>query len=79
MANFPENPVNGQIHSIGNVVWSYTEATDQWEVTEVVGWRIQQEPNGALVWLYNEEKKMKLDTAGNLTVTGDITAFGIIL
>ena len=79
MAEFPHNPINGAVHTIGNVIWQYKQSTDQWEVVQVIGWRIEQEPDNALVWLYNDEKKMKIDINGNLTVTGDITAFGILV
>lgn len=38
-------------------------------------WKVN-ESGGVLFFEYNGVKKMKLDSSGNLTVTGDITAFG---
>lgn len=79
MADFPENPNDGAIHSIANVVWQYKASTDQWETVDVIGWRIEQESDNSLVWIYNDVKKMRLTTDGNLSVTGDITAFAVLV
>ena len=49
MAEFPHNPSNGAVHTIGNVIWQYKQSTDQWEVVQVIGWRIEQEPDLSLI------------------------------
>ena len=40
-------------------------------------WKVK-ESGGVLFFEYNGVNKMKLDSSGNLTVTGDITAFGSV-
>ena len=43
----------------------------------VNGWTIS-EASGDLFLSYGGTNKMKLDTSGNLTVVGDVTAFGVV-
>ena len=43
-----------------------------------VQWNIARDASNNLIFSHQGVAKMKLDTAGNLTVTGDITAFGTI-
>ena len=42
------------------------------------GWTAVQDGSNNLVFKYSGVNKMKIDPSGNLTVTGDITAFGTI-
>jgi hypothetical protein len=78
MGEFPANPENNAVHSISNTTWKYNLNKDQWEVTLVAGWRIEEDVDNSLTWIYNDSKIMRLDVNGNLTVKGDITAFGNI-
>jgi len=41
-------------------------------------WKVEVNGSNELVISYGGVNKMKLDTSGNLTVTGDITAFGTV-
>ena len=41
------------------------------------GWTVDQVSND-LVFVYNGTNKMKIDTSGNLTVTGNVTAYGSV-
>ena len=42
------------------------------------GWTAVQDGSNNLVFKYSGASKMKIDTNGNLTVIGDITAFGTV-
>ncbi len=42
------------------------------------GWTAVQDVSNNLIFKYSGVSKMKLDSSGNLTVVGDITAFGTI-
>jgi len=42
------------------------------------GWTVQQDGSNNLMFAYNGTDKMKLDSSGNLTVVGNITAYGTV-
>jgi len=46
--------------------------------TFAVSWTIARDANQNLIFSYEGVNKMKLDTSGNLTVVGNITAYGTI-
>lgn len=43
---------------------------------ETSGWTIEQDGSNNLIFEYNGSKKMKLTSTGDLTVSGNITAYG---
>ena len=61
------NAVNG---TSGTISPSFSAVT-------LGGWTIT-ETGGSLYFASSGTNKMKLDTSGNLTVTGDVTGFGTI-
>jgi hypothetical protein len=42
------------------------------------GWTVEQDVSNNLIFKYSGTSKMKLDTSGNLTVVGDVTAYGTV-
>ena len=48
------------------------------EIVVLDNWTISEDGSGNLIFATNGTDTMKLDTSGNLTVIGDVTAFGTI-
>lgn len=42
------------------------------------GWTVEENASNELIFKYNGTNKMKIDTSGNLTVTGNVTAYGTV-
>lgn len=68
---------SANVSTTGNLIGPVTRADISTVRLATSGWTITQ--NGTnLIFDYNGTDKMKLDTSGNLTVVGNVTAFGSI-
>lgn len=60
----------------GNI--AFTGGLNLMSGSNTVQWNIARDTNNNLIFSHQGVDKMKLDTSGNLTVVGDVTAFGTI-
>ena len=74
--------VNGTVAASSNVTAVDVTASGDVSASGNVGiganWTVRQDGSGNLIFATGGTDKMKLDASGNLTVTGDVTAFGTI-
>lgn len=74
--------VTGTVAASANVTAVDVTASGDVSATGNVGiganWTVRQDGSGNLIFATGGTDKMKLDASGNLTVTGDVTAFGTI-
>lgn len=74
--------VTGTMAASANVTAVDVTASGNVAATGNVGiganWTVRQDGSGNLIFATGGTDKMKLDASGNLTVTGDVTAFGTI-
>ena len=74
--------VTGTVAASANVTAVDVTASGNVAATGNVGiganWTVRQDGSGNLIFATGGTDKMKLDASGNLTVTGDVTAFGTI-
>jgi hypothetical protein len=60
-----------------NTTGNAATATNATQITNSGGWSIT--PSGTTLYFnYNGVNKAKLDSSGNLTVAGDVTAYGSV-
>ena len=72
------NSGSANITTTGNITGPVTEAVITTLRLKASGWTITQDGSNNLIFDYNGSDKMKLDASGNLTVVGNVTAFGTI-
>jgi len=74
--------VTGTVAASANVTAVDVTASGDVSASGNVGiganWTVRQDGSGNLIFATGGTDKMKLDASGNLTVTGDVTAFGTI-
>ena len=65
-------------NSSTGVISTDSSGTLQTNNVALGNWTVTSDNNNNLIFAYNNTNKMRLDSSGNLTVTGDVTAFGTI-
>ena len=69
---------NGINSSSASVLVDNVKLNDLYFDQATTGWKVTQDGSNNLVFSFNGTNKMKVDSSGNLTVVGDITAYGTI-
>jgi hypothetical protein len=69
---------SGINNSSASVLVNTVKLNDLYFNQVTTGWKVTQDGSDNLVFSFNGTNQMKLDSSGNLTVTGDITAFGTV-
>lgn len=72
-----QTQINSKAATNGNASNNFSAATLNATTVDLGVWTVT-EASGVLYFAANGTNKMKLDASGNLTVVGDITAFGTI-
>ena len=77
MAEFPENPADGDTHTIGTKTWEYNATDDKWVVDQfgLENWTVSQDSSNRLLFTYNGTLMMRISTTGDIETRGNITAF----
>lgn len=71
--------INNAFREIMSHLAAFADGTDH--VTKIDigdGWTVQKDASNNLMFAYSGTDKMKLDSSGNLTVVGNITAYGTV-
>ena len=72
-----QTQINGKASLTGSGSYNFTAATLFATTLDTGAWTVS-ESSGVLYFKYNGVNKMKLDSSGNLTVTGNVTAYGTV-
>lgn len=72
-----QTALDGKAALAGNAAQAFSASTLNATTVDTGAWTIS-ESGGVLYFKYNGVKKMKIDGSGNLTVVGEITAFGTV-
>lgn len=71
--------INNAFREIMSHLAAFADGTDH--VTKIDigdGWTVEKDASNNLMFAYSGTDKMKLDSSGNLTVVGNITAYGTV-
>jgi hypothetical protein len=69
---------NGTNNASASILVDNVKLNDLYFDQATTGWKVTQDGSNNLVFSFNGTNKMKVDSSGNLTVVGDITAYGTI-
>jgi len=76
---FVTTAISNGINSSGaSILVDNVKLNDLYFDQATTGWKVTQDGSNNLVFSFNGTNKMKVDSSGNLTVVGDITAYGTI-
>ena len=71
--------INNAFREIMSHLAAFADGTDHITKLDIGdGWTVEKDGSNNLVFAYSGTDKMKLDTSGNLTVVGNVTAYGTI-
>ena len=71
--------INNALRALMADLAAFADGTDHITKLDIGdAWTVEKDGSNNLLFAYSGTSKMKLDSSGNLTVTGDITASGTI-
>ena len=71
--------INNAFREIMSHLAAFADGTDHITKLDIGdGWTVEKDASNNLVFAYSGTDKMKLDSSGNLTVVGNVTAYGTI-
>ena len=71
--------INNAFREIMSHLAAFADGTDHITKIDIGdGWTVEKDASNNLMFAYSGTDKMKLDSSGNLTVVGNITAYGTV-